>query len=163
MNRIIYKKKGERSKKIQAAMKKDRSKTPQQLNQERIQRSVMFEREMSETTQAPAQQSAQQSFYETVAAAINSQPDDDDNNYMDDTPIYQRTTTRKTWERYTIQKLVTMYLSSLASGKPSLALTNPQQQINGCGCKDKRTKIVTLYMMCGKKKTNEVGMVHFDF
>lgn len=73
-----------------------------------------------------------------------------------DSPIYTYTTTRGTWERYTTEELVNMYVESLARGKPSLALTNPQQECHDCKCTDKRTKSFTLYMMCGKQLTNSL-------
>lgn len=52
------------------------------------------------------------------------------------------------WEDYG-RALVNFYMEALATGQPSIALTNPQQLPDCCGCK-KSTKIVTLYMLLGK-------------
>ncbi|GAA5796347.1 hypothetical protein HPULCUR_001717 [Helicostylum pulchrum] len=66
---------------------------------------------------------------------------------MEDNP-YQCTPSREIWERYTIEELVDLYVASLDKGKPDLALKNPQQERHICQCTDKRTKSITLYMMC---------------
>lgn len=86
--------------------------------------------------------------------------EDKDTSMGNDTP-YQRSL-RKTWERYTIEQLVDSYVASLAKGKPSLALTDPQQEQHVCQCIDKRTKPVTLYMMCGKILTIIARVVHIS-
>lgn len=96
--------------------------------------------------------------------AAASQPsifyfDDDNDTGMDDVPMSRRTTTRETWDRYTIRELVDMYVGSLALGKPSLTLTDPEQQPILCNCKDKRTKAVTLYMM-GGNDFNKISIIY---
>jgi hypothetical protein len=126
-------------KKHLAAMKRQMNRCPKKVAKERLR--IGREREFEKSMLAKN---------EEVTPPVSS-PFSDDNDYgMEDAPVYQHTTTRETWERYTIEELVTLYVSSLAEGKPSLALTNPQQGQYTCQCTDKRTKSVTLYMMCGK-------------
>jgi hypothetical protein len=140
MSKRITLKRGESFKKIHAFVKKQRNKSFEKLAKEREQRSSEHEGELERLKVA-----------QDVVPQVNSfsfgYHDDHD---MGDTPVYQGTSTRETWERYTIEELVTLYVSSLAEGKPNLALTDPQQGQYTCQCTDKRTKSVTLYMMCGK-------------
>ena len=107
----------------------------------------MYEIECKETEERDAFQRA----VRELAPAFNNTQFENDTGIDDDTPIVQLTTTRQTWDRYKIEQLVNMYVASLAIGKPHLSLTNPQQPHYNCICQNKRTKTVTLYMMCGKK------------
>lgn len=62
--------------------------------------------------------------------------------------------THHAWGKYSIESLVRLYVSAMALGKPNMALTDPRQPQSTCSCHHKRTKTVTLYMLCGNPQLN---------
>ena len=142
MSGRITKKRGATSKYIRKLQNKIRNKNPKKVAKEDRERRKRYLANLEENG----------SKITPTPAAFSSTPfhfEGNNDSGMDDEPMSKRTTTRETWDRYSIKELVEMYVGSLGLGKPSLTLTDPKQQPTLCQCKDKRTKSVTLYMMGG--------------
>ena len=162
----IVKRGGPSSRAIAALIDKQIYANPEKVAKDAEKRRIKYElkceRQGIDVTQGP---SVTQGTNATQGAAIRNafQIDVEYDQDMSEAPVVRKhTTTRETWNRYSIEKLINMYVASVAIGKPSLSLTNPEQQLHDCPCKTKRTKLVTLYMMCGKN-TNIICITYLEF